>query len=101
MLLGVSQPAISNYLKGRIPPAEILVRMASLFSISMDELYFGEITGISGKSIHEPQTKYVVNKERYILSLWKELDTEVQHLLLQLMQKYIEQKDNRDQKEKL
>ncbi len=36
--LGIAQSAISNYLKGRVPRAEILFELANYFGISVQEL---------------------------------------------------------------
>ena len=41
-ILGITQPAISNYLKGRIPPAQVLLRLAKLAQVSVDWILTGE-----------------------------------------------------------
>ena len=41
-ILEITQPAISNYLKGRIPPAQVLLRLAKLAQVSVDWILTGE-----------------------------------------------------------
>ena len=41
-LLGVTQPAVSNYLKGRIPPGPVLLRIAQIGSVSLEWLLVGD-----------------------------------------------------------
>ncbi len=41
-LLGISQPAVSKYLRDRIPPAVILLRLAQLGNTTVEWLLSGE-----------------------------------------------------------
>jgi transcriptional regulator with XRE-family HTH domain len=41
-ILGITQPAISNYLKGRIPPAQVLIKLAKIADVSVDWILTGE-----------------------------------------------------------
>jgi len=41
--LGVSQTAISKYLKGRIPRAEILVELGNYFGVPVADLLYGDL----------------------------------------------------------
>jgi transcriptional regulator with XRE-family HTH domain len=43
-LLGVTQPAVSNYLTGRVPPATVIVQLADLAGCSTDWLLRGHKT---------------------------------------------------------
>ena len=56
-LLGITQPAISKYLKDRIPPAHILYNMAQLSGKSMEWLLTGDIESMIYK-ISEPGSTY-------------------------------------------
>ncbi len=58
--IGITQPAISKYLQGRIPPADVLFRIAQLSQVSMEWILSGAVTGTSGK-ISEPLTGYMTD----------------------------------------
>jgi transcriptional regulator with XRE-family HTH domain len=81
-LLGVSQPAISLYLRGRIPPAEILLKMAALGQTTIDWL-------LTGSSL--PSTTMIQERipgygtEQTLLYYWKQLKSETRSSLLSLM----------------
>jgi len=81
-LLGVSQPAISLYLRGRIPPAEILMKMAQLGHTTVDWLLTGN-TPSSIPRVREPISQY--GSEYTLLSYWRELKPEARSSLLSLI----------------
>lgn len=56
-VLETTQPAISKYLGGRIPPAEVLYRLAALGGVSMEWLLTG-IEPRSAQKIAEPSGTY-------------------------------------------
>ena len=56
-LLGITQPAVSKYLKDRIPPPHILYKIAQLSGQSMEWFLTGEMTNLSYR-ISEPGSTY-------------------------------------------
>ena len=81
-LLGVSQPAISLYLRGRIPPAEILMKMAQLGNTTVDWLLTGKAPS-SVLRVQEPISQY--GSEQTLLSYWRELKPGTRSSLLSLI----------------
>ena len=67
-LLGISQPAVSKYLRDRIPPATILLRLARLGNTTMEWLlsgeksYLYETTRVREKSVFYDADYSVVKK---------------------------------------
>jgi transcriptional regulator with XRE-family HTH domain len=60
--LGVSQPAISKYLKDRVPPADVLLKFAQLSQTTVEWLMCGEKSYLYGEqrvaTVREPETGY-------------------------------------------
>jgi transcriptional regulator with XRE-family HTH domain len=59
--LDISQAAVSYYLKERIPPADILLKMARLGNTTMEWLLTGEKSYLISKDIdqvHDPSETY-------------------------------------------
>ncbi|GEM_PF-1198513 len=59
--LQISQPAVSNYLKNRIPPADILLKLARLGGTTVEWLLSGEKNYLytpSPSAVHETQAAY-------------------------------------------
>jgi transcriptional regulator with XRE-family HTH domain len=56
--LQVTQPAISKYLQGRIPPPQVLLRMSQLGGTSMEWLLTGESSSSATNRIAENQVNY-------------------------------------------
>ena len=55
--LQITQPAVSKYLQGRIPPAEILLKLAQLAGVSMEWILTGR-TRAAGTAVAEPSAVY-------------------------------------------
>jgi transcriptional regulator with XRE-family HTH domain len=82
-LLQVSQPAISMYLQGRIPPANILHKIARIGETTVEWL----LTGIIDSPLSTVQEKPAVyGNQHQLLELWDTLSPAVQKNLLMLMQ---------------
>jgi transcriptional regulator with XRE-family HTH domain len=81
-LLGVSQPAISLYLRGRIPPAEILLKMAVLGHTTIDWLLTGSSLP-TASVIQERAPGY--SAEQTLLFYWKQLKPEIRSSLFSLI----------------
>jgi transcriptional regulator with XRE-family HTH domain len=94
-LLDVSQPSISNYVRGRIPPAEILLEMSRIFRVSMEYL----LTGTGSKQTHaaeeysvqEPGMSYG-DPEQMVISLFRGLTPEEKKAILLIMKKLANRK---------
>jgi transcriptional regulator with XRE-family HTH domain len=59
--LGISQPAVSYYLKERIPPADIILKIAGLGQTTVEWILTGQKSYLMGTpkgEIHEPQECY-------------------------------------------
>lgn len=58
--LKIGQPAVSKYLRGRIPPADVLYKMARLGKTTMEWILHGEKSYFyaSGATIREPAVSY-------------------------------------------
>ncbi len=87
-LLGVSQPAISQYLKGRIPQSDVLLRLSLISGKSMEYLLTGKTAGKEAPRVAE--SKGVYGDEGRLLELWRQLPEPVRPALLQFLQKLVE-----------
>lgn len=84
--LEISQPAVSVYLKGRQPPADILFRLAQLGNTTMEWLLTGEASSGTVRTtdrIREQRSPY--GRQTVFLQLWEQLPAPVQMNLLNLM----------------
>jgi transcriptional regulator with XRE-family HTH domain len=89
-LVGISQPAISLYLKGRIPPADVLYRMARVGGVSMEWLLGAESS--ESRMVRESPPAY--GKQAVLLELWERLPAEIQQDLLSLLRHLTERRGN-------
>jgi transcriptional regulator with XRE-family HTH domain len=55
--LGITQPAISKYLQGRIPPADVLYNLAKISQVTMEWILTGSEFRRDGQ-IAEPMPEY-------------------------------------------
>jgi transcriptional regulator with XRE-family HTH domain len=84
--LEMSQPAVSLYLRGRIPPADILYKIARIGETTMEWLLTG--SPISEQSrVQEKSAAY--GNQLQFLELWINLSPPVQRSLLLLMREII------------
>jgi transcriptional regulator with XRE-family HTH domain len=81
-ILGISQPAISLYLKGRMPPADVLYRIARLAHTSVEWLFSGT-GGSLPTAVHEKSALY--GREVILLELWSKLSPPLQNDILNLL----------------
>jgi len=60
--LGTSQPAVSKYLRDRIPPADVLLKMARLGQTTVEWILTGDKTYLyeaaQSSAVREPQNGY-------------------------------------------
>ena len=55
--LGITQPAISKYLQGRIPPADVLYNLAKMSQVTMEWILTGSEIKRNGQ-VAEPLSEY-------------------------------------------
>ncbi len=60
-VLEITQPAVSKYLHDRMPPADVLYRLAVLGEVSVEWLLTG-VEGSTGKKVAEPLTGFYPDK---------------------------------------
>lgn len=68
--LKISQPAVSNYLKGRIPPPDVLLKISSLGGRSIEWILTGQEQNFSS-SVRETDIPYEPDHE--LLKLIRQL----------------------------
>ena len=81
--LDISQPAISLYLRGRIPPPPVLLALAQLTGTTVEWILTG--TETQPMVVRESGSQYKYEVE--LLTIWKELDTRTKRDLMRLMKK--------------
>ena len=81
-ILGISQPAISLYLKGRMPPADVLYHIARLAHTSVEWLLSGT-EGMPPTAVHEKTAIY--GREAALLELWAKLSSPLQNDIINLL----------------
>jgi len=81
-MAGISQPAVSQYLRGRIPPALILLQLARMGQTSVEWILTGERLAREQR-ISEPAAAY--GRERQLLSSWRKLPPPLRRDLLMLI----------------
>jgi transcriptional regulator with XRE-family HTH domain len=81
-LLGITQPAVSKYLKNRIPPAHILYKIAQLSGQSMEWFLTGDLESMIYK-VSEPGSTYNgrLKLEKKISLLPKEIYNHLEYLV--------------------
>ncbi len=93
--LGVTQPAVSQYLKGRIPPAPILYRLARLGQTSMEWILTGHAASDAGAAVHEDRSGY--GREVALLALYRQLPASLQTALLNFLRQLVRQRHDYSQ----
>jgi transcriptional regulator with XRE-family HTH domain len=81
--LGISQPAVSQYLRGRMPQADVLYRLAKLGNCSMEWLLTGEQPRAQHDEVNEPAPPYGAAGK--MLRIWEKLSPESQQVVLVVM----------------
>ena len=88
-LMGISQPAVSLYLKGRMPPPAVLLQIARLGETTVEWMLTGE-KGNEGNSSSVREKRPVYGNQIPLLILWKQLPENIQRDLLTLMRHMVE-----------
>jgi transcriptional regulator with XRE-family HTH domain len=89
--LGISQPAVSLYLQGRIPPADILYKIAQIGYTSIEWMLTGQD---SQKGFAVQEKKPLYGDQQTLLSLWKDLPTNIQKDILTLIRHLVEKRSS-------
>ncbi len=88
--LGISQPAVSQYLRGRIPPADVLYQLAQLGNTTMEWILTGKKGDLSPSGrVAEKKVEY--GSQTVLLKLWNQLPANLQRDFLTLLRHLIEQ----------
>ncbi|MBN2365000.1 MAG: XRE family transcriptional regulator [Calditrichaeota bacterium] len=85
--IGTSQPAVSLYLKGRIPPADILYRIARLDNTTVEWLLSGK-EDYPQMTVGEKKPHY--GREAVLLERWSRLNPKLQKVILNLMKDLVD-----------
>lgn len=88
--LNISQPAISLYLQGRVPPADVLLKIARLGDTTIEWILTGEIEPTQKIYKIEDQTS-VYGSQRILNELWSQLPDNVRQAFLNLLKQFVEQ----------
>ena len=85
--LHISQPAVSKYLKDRIPPAEILLKLARLGGTTIEWLLTGkkQYFAVEPNVIKEGSGNYSFDMDIQLASKISGLDAEAKDTLLRLI----------------
>ncbi|MFZ0390287.1 MAG: helix-turn-helix transcriptional regulator [Calditrichia bacterium] len=81
-LLQISQPSISQYLQGRIPPANVLHEIAKIGNTTMEWLVSGKNPPEAGQV---QETPAVYGPHHEVLEVWEKLPDNIQKSMLKLM----------------
>jgi transcriptional regulator with XRE-family HTH domain len=85
--LDISQPAVSLYLQGRIPPADVLLEIARLGGTTVEWILTGtREPSIQGLQVGEQKALY--GSEFALFELWKHLPDNVKQTMLRLLQHF-------------
>lgn len=80
-LLGISQPAVSLYLQGRMPPGDVLFRIARLGGTTVEWL----LTGREAAEDRVGETAPAYGDEAILLELWHRLPPPMRQVVLHLV----------------
>jgi transcriptional regulator with XRE-family HTH domain len=85
--LDISQPAVSLYLQGRIPPADVLLEIARLSGTTVEWMLTGtREPSMQGLKVEEQRTLY--GSEFALFELWKQLPDNIKPTMLKLLQHF-------------
>lgn len=87
--LNISQPAISLYLQGRVPPADVLWRIAKLGNTTVEWILTGEIAPTQ-KVIQIKEEKITYGPQVILHELWLQLPENLRQAFLNLLKQVVE-----------
>ena len=87
--LNISQPAISLYLQGRMPPADILLKIAQLGDTTVEWILTGE-TDSSPQILKIGEETTVYGSDRILHELWNQIPENTRHTFITLLKQFVE-----------
>lgn len=87
--LNVSQPAISLYLQGRVPPADVLLKIARLGDTTVEWILTGQ-ADLTKKVFKVEEQEITYGSEFMLHELWSQLPDDVKQSFLTLLRHFIE-----------
>lgn len=85
--LNISQPAVSLYLQGRIPPADVLLKIAGLGGTTVEWILTGTTeSSKEAPKIEEQRAPY--GSEALLFEMWQKLPDNVRQTILKLLQHF-------------
>jgi transcriptional regulator with XRE-family HTH domain len=91
--LNISQPAISLYLQGRVPPADVLLKIARLGDTTIEWILTGE-TDQSKRIFKIGEEKIVFGSDHVLHELWNQLPENTRHTFITLLKQFVERAQN-------
>lgn len=93
--LNISQPAVSLYLQGRVPPAAVLLKLAQLGNSSIEWILTGRRKpAVPEMKVGEPPSPY--GEEGLLLRLWRKLPRQIRRDVLALLKHLTDLRENRE-----
>lgn len=88
ILLEITQPAVSNYLKGRIPPLEVLWKMKNVFHLSWEKLLGDDDSSTQPQkySVKDSSISYGTLEEEKIVQMFRMLPPREKNAVLVILQ---------------
>jgi len=86
--LNISQPAVSLYLQGRMPPADVLLKIAKLGDTTVEWILTGESTP-SKRTVHVKEEKIAYGSEVVLYELWRQLPGNIRQAFLNLLKQVV------------
>lgn len=87
--LSISQPAVSLYLQGRLPPADVLLKIAKLGNTTIEWILTGEAS-VSKKITQIKEEKIAYGSEVVLFELWRQLPENLKKSFLNLLKQVVE-----------
>lgn len=86
--LNISQPAVSLYLQGRLPPADVLFKIAKLGNTTVEWILTGETTP-SQRAIQVKEERIAYGSEIVLYELWQQVPENIRQAFLSLMKQVV------------
>jgi transcriptional regulator with XRE-family HTH domain len=88
--LNISQPAVSLYLQGRIPPADVLLKIAGLGGATVEWILTGKSESPK-ETLKIEEQRVAYGSEILLFELWRKLPDNVRQTILKLMKHFADQ----------
>ena len=87
--LNISQPAISLYLQGRVPPADVLLKIARLGDTTIEWILTGE-TDQSKRIFKIREETIPYGSDHILYELWSQLPENTRQIFITLLKQFLE-----------